>query len=273
MKFSIPQLMLKAFIKEFISENIIYNDRKTIKPYEIDIYIPEYKLAFEYNGKIWHLDNKNDNIKYKLLIEKEIELIIIIENNRYYDNDIKNQLIKNLKKINNITNKNIQIKDIKSFNFFKAYDEIITEDTLKDICNNYTNYALFKKENYKIYSYLLKRKLLDKYTNHMSSFHPISDKWKNEIDIIQEINKYNNLKDFYKYSQGCYLHIIKNNKKYLLNHFYEKIELEKNKIWNDKISLWKKTILKYKTLKEFRINEPKIYSRIIENKLHYLLTF
>jgi len=33
---------------------VIENDRTIIKPYEIDIYLPDYKLAIEYNGLYWH---------------------------------------------------------------------------------------------------------------------------------------------------------------------------------------------------------------------------
>lgn len=33
---------------------IIVNDRKAIAPKEIDIYLPEKKLGFEFNGKYWH---------------------------------------------------------------------------------------------------------------------------------------------------------------------------------------------------------------------------
>lgn len=41
-------------IKKRYAGTIIVNDRDAIAPKEIDIYLPELKLAFEFNGKYWH---------------------------------------------------------------------------------------------------------------------------------------------------------------------------------------------------------------------------
>lgn len=272
-KFSIPQLMLKVFIDELITENNIYNDRKTIPPYEIDIYVPYYKLAFEYNGKVWHINNKNDDIKFKLLLDKKIDIIIINEDSRNYERDIKFQLIEKLSIINKNLVKKITKDDINNIDLSKAYEMILTHDQILEICKNYNNLNKFKNENSQIFYYLKKSNLLNEYTNHMiKNPHPICDKWKNEIDIISEINKYNNFKDFRNLSQGCYLHILKYNKKHLLKNFYDRIENDKIEKWNEKISLWKKTISKYKKLKDFREKDSRIYSRIIENKLYHLIS-
>ena len=47
---------LAQLIKTLIPENtlIVRNDRKLIKPYELDILIPSFNLAFEFNGDYWH---------------------------------------------------------------------------------------------------------------------------------------------------------------------------------------------------------------------------
>ena len=47
---------LAQLIKTLLPENttIIRNDRQLIKPYELDILIPELNLAFEFNGDYWH---------------------------------------------------------------------------------------------------------------------------------------------------------------------------------------------------------------------------
>jgi hypothetical protein len=46
LSFRIPQMMLYQLCKNFISDNLKYNDRSIIHPYEIDIFIPDYKIAF-----------------------------------------------------------------------------------------------------------------------------------------------------------------------------------------------------------------------------------
>lgn len=46
------------FIKENYPGPVIENSRKIIPPLEIDIYLPELNLAFEFNGKFFHSSNK-----------------------------------------------------------------------------------------------------------------------------------------------------------------------------------------------------------------------
>ena len=53
---------LAELIRTLLPENtrILRNDRKLIKPYELDILIPDFNLAFEFNGDYWH---NNENIR------------------------------------------------------------------------------------------------------------------------------------------------------------------------------------------------------------------
>lgn len=76
---------LKKFILKNICADIITNDRKLIYPYELDIYIPKYNIAIEYNGTYWHnIINLNNNKHYHLnksikCRQKGIRLIHIYE--------------------------------------------------------------------------------------------------------------------------------------------------------------------------------------------------
>ena len=45
---------LCQYIKSLYSGEILENTRKFIGGKELDIYLPELKLAFEYNGEYWH---------------------------------------------------------------------------------------------------------------------------------------------------------------------------------------------------------------------------
>lgn len=45
---------LYEFIRRHYSGTIIVNDRTAIAPKEIDIYLPDIQLGFEFNGKYWH---------------------------------------------------------------------------------------------------------------------------------------------------------------------------------------------------------------------------
>ena len=50
---SLQQKQLVQFCKQYYP-NLIQNDRELIKPLELDIVIPEIKLAIEFNGNFWH---------------------------------------------------------------------------------------------------------------------------------------------------------------------------------------------------------------------------
>ena len=53
-----PEIEVQEFIKS-LNYTIKTNIRNIIKPYELDIYIPELNKAIEFNGEYWHYNNKN----------------------------------------------------------------------------------------------------------------------------------------------------------------------------------------------------------------------
>lgn len=68
----------------FKSYEIIRNSRKIISPFEIDIFLPKFKLGIEYNGAYWHSElngkDKHYHIKKQLLAEEQnIKLIQIFD--------------------------------------------------------------------------------------------------------------------------------------------------------------------------------------------------
>ncbi len=82
--------------------NIILNDNKTIKPLELDIYIPELKLAIEYDGEYWHhsewaiKDGSLDRMsrKNKMCLDKDINLIRIRERDYKNNYNILENIVK-----------------------------------------------------------------------------------------------------------------------------------------------------------------------------------
>lgn len=82
------------FVKS-LGFNIIQQDRKTIKPYEIDILIPEKSYGIEFNGLYYHNNDKfrhiNKTIKAK---ETGIHLIQIFEDEWYNKKEILKSMIK-----------------------------------------------------------------------------------------------------------------------------------------------------------------------------------
>ena len=81
---STDQYILQSFI-ESLSVNYSINNRSIIKPYEIDIYIPEYNFGIEYNGSYWHSYNSQEtpeeinkhSLKHKICYDNNIKLLQI----------------------------------------------------------------------------------------------------------------------------------------------------------------------------------------------------
>lgn len=74
--FSEKEKQLLVYVKKYYSGTIYENYRKIENISELDIYIPELNLAFEFNGTYWHADprkyHENDVIGHKNQLAKEI---------------------------------------------------------------------------------------------------------------------------------------------------------------------------------------------------------
>ena len=98
---------LYHFIKDNLEHSILKNIKNIISGYELDIYIPDLNLAFEFNGLYWHNEiskNKNYHLnKTELCEEQGIQLIHIYED----DWEFKKYIIKSmiLNKLGKSTNK------------------------------------------------------------------------------------------------------------------------------------------------------------------------
>lgn len=170
--YSTPQIILKYILESITNERVSYNDRSVIKPYEIDIYFPVHKLAFEYDGIFYHDGN---NFKEKLCNDIGIDLITIDETNLtkrgfdYYVINIKNQLVYYLDKINEKLGMDIKKNDILSLNIDKSklFKGLFDIDKLKIICQKYNDYSKFIKEQKSVYNKLYYLGLLNDFTKHM----------------------------------------------------------------------------------------------------------
>lgn len=80
--------------------NVIVRNRKIIKPYELDIYIPELNKAIEFNGTYWHYSEKHfipgkHGLKSKLCRRKGIKLLHVREDLWLKDKEKMKNIIKN----------------------------------------------------------------------------------------------------------------------------------------------------------------------------------
>lgn len=108
-------------IQTFYFGEIITN-KKIIPPYTLDIFIPEFNLAIEYNGLFWHSergggkDTKYHSIKTQLCRQQGIRLLHIFENEYKNSKEIVLSKIKNILGLSEkgVGARNIIIKEINS---------------------------------------------------------------------------------------------------------------------------------------------------------------
>ena len=90
---------LLSFITENYSGEIIKSDKSILGGREIDIYLPELNLAFEFNGLYWHSElykDKNYHIeKTKDCLDRGIQLVHVWEDDWVYKSDIIKSIILN----------------------------------------------------------------------------------------------------------------------------------------------------------------------------------
>jgi hypothetical protein len=94
------------FIKYNYDGEIILNDRKILDGKELDIYLPDLKIAFEFNGIYWHNELKVSKNYHKdktnFCLEKEIQLVHVWEDDWINKQDIvKSMILNKLKKTPN----------------------------------------------------------------------------------------------------------------------------------------------------------------------------
>jgi len=93
------EIQLQDFIKENYKKEISINKRNIISPLELDIYFPELKLAFEFNGLYWHNELYKENNYHLNKTEKcekqGIQLIHIWEDDWLYKQNIVKSMILN----------------------------------------------------------------------------------------------------------------------------------------------------------------------------------
>ena len=103
-------------LESLLSTRISRNNRNIISPSEIDGFIENMKMAFEFNGMFWHNMNRHDN-KYHMMktnkcVKKNIKLIHIMEQDWICRHDV---VIANIMRIAGILpfyNDNANIKII-----------------------------------------------------------------------------------------------------------------------------------------------------------------
>lgn len=140
---------LLQFIKSVYSGKIIENTRKVILPKELDIYLPEKQLAFEFNGTYWHsehvgLSKNYHQEKTKACHKAKIRLIHIFEHEWLFNRDKIKSLIRSALGIYSIRlyARKCQIKPIDA----DTYRQFLLANHLQCAVNSSIRYGLFYQD-------------------------------------------------------------------------------------------------------------------------------
>jgi hypothetical protein len=196
--YSTPQLICKHIMEKLLGIKCIYSTKSIIKPYELDIYFPEFKLAIEYNGKGWHYKEnviERDKNKKQLCHQTGITLIVIVENNRDYERDVKMQLIQHLDVINNVTKRNFKESDIVEIDCLNVFEDIFKKRDINEIkkkISECSSIKEFRKKYVSEYNFLRKNKKLE-LLNEIRIFEQYSDE-----ELMEKCKQISNYSDLLK---------------------------------------------------------------------------
>lgn len=139
-----PEIEIFKLLKNNYGGEILQSNRKIIVPYELDIYLPDLKLAFEFNGLFWH-NELNKDFDYHLMKTEKCEyqgihLIHIYEDDWKYKQDIvKSRILNLLGKSNKIYARNCILKELD----FKETKQFLIDNHIQGYCASKINVGLY----------------------------------------------------------------------------------------------------------------------------------
>ena len=126
--FSKAEKEILNYLSSLYNGDIEENNRSILNGKELDIYIPEFKIAIEYDGLFWH-NNIDNSYKFELCRNKGIRLIRITEP-EWVNNNKKIKYF--LKAVLGMFERKISADD--------CIVKELSEDEYKEFCNHYSLY-------------------------------------------------------------------------------------------------------------------------------------
>jgi len=131
-------------ISDFIESldiEVVINDRIVIKPKEIDIYVPEFRLGVEYNGMYWHSeDKKKHKEKLDICNSSNIKLLQIWDVEWKSKKEIVKSILRSkLNKTTKIFARKCRVDKIDSL----VYNNFLEDNHIQGQVNSSIRYGLF----------------------------------------------------------------------------------------------------------------------------------
>lgn len=146
---SIAEKELVFFIKSLYKGEVKTNIRSLISPKEIDIYLPDLKLAFEFNGTYWHSENAGKPSDYhitktRLCNKQGIRLVHIFEYEWVFNQEKIKSLIKSALGLfdHKLYARKCQVKPIDA----KEYRDFLLLNHLQSAVGSPIRYGLYHQD-------------------------------------------------------------------------------------------------------------------------------
>lgn len=133
------------FIVSLNIENPKKNDRNAITPKELDVYLPQKKIAFELNGVYWHAEDRTRHInKLNLCKNAGIRLIQVWDHEWINSKDIIKSIIKNALGIcdKKYYARHCEIRPVDNV----EYKEFLAQNHIQGYVASSIRYGLYHKE-------------------------------------------------------------------------------------------------------------------------------
>lgn len=134
------------YVKSIYNGEVTENCRNVISPYELDIYLPDKRLAIEFDGFYWHSDASGTDSGYHLLKTEQCELlgihlVHIFENEWLINQKIVKDRIRSILGIGQrrIFARKCSIQEISSF----ESEEFLDANHLHGSCHDAVRYGLY----------------------------------------------------------------------------------------------------------------------------------
>lgn len=146
---SVGEKQIVNFLNELQINNIIKNDRKILQGQELDIFLPDYRIAIEFHGLYWHTEMRGKHKKYHynkstMCSEQDIQLLQILDtewNNSRQQSIWKSMIRSRLQLNQRIYARNCTIADLDTSTARQFFDQ----NHLNGFCGGAIKKGLFYK--------------------------------------------------------------------------------------------------------------------------------
>lgn len=205
--FNYPQRFMYNCIKQLAGDcEIRYNDRKAVRPLELDIYIPSMRIGIEYNGVRFHSTEEakqRDLLKKEKCAAKEITLYSLAES-------CKRKPEEGIIEFLGVVGFDISFLD-KEKAKKDTFNEVYSKNLIEKTVAKYTSYKEFREQEQKLYGFLLRNNLIGEYTSDLIKR---ANKQLSDKEIVGIIGECGSGKMFREKYHAYFLRVYKNKEMY-----------------------------------------------------------